>query len=87
VNPGPLATIRPGKYSAGGREYLDADVLKADGRVWARYPDAQISAGVALATELRKRYPGIECVGHSEVCDPAGRKLDPGPAFPWDSFR
>jgi N-acetylmuramoyl-L-alanine amidase len=54
------------------------------------YPDAQIDTLVALCVELCARYPAItpdRIVGHEHIAVPAGRKTDPGPHFPWDTFR
>jgi AmpD protein len=40
-----------------------------------------------LANVLRRRYPIQDCVGHSDIATPAGRKTDPGPHFDWPRFR
>jgi AmpD protein len=40
-----------------------------------------------LAVALRSRYPIQDCVGHSDIALPAGRKTDPGPYFDWSRFR
>ncbi len=45
------------------------------------YPDAQMRAVVALCRDIAARHPGVEFVGHSDVAP--GRKVDPGPLFPW----
>ncbi|MGB8712359.1 MAG: N-acetylmuramoyl-L-alanine amidase [Onishia taeanensis] len=50
---------------------------------WAPFPDAQITALIALARDIISRY-GIETtavVSHAEIAPT--RKIDPGPAFPW----
>ncbi len=50
---------------------------------WAPFPDAQITALIALMKELTARHDiaptGI--LGHAEIAPM--RKIDPGPAFPW----
>jgi len=40
-----------------------------------------------LAAALATRYPIEDCVGHSDIAVPAGRKTDPGPHFDWIRFR
>jgi N-acetylmuramoyl-L-alanine amidase len=48
---------------------------------WQRYTDAQLLSFAKVACALRQAYPSIEdIVGHEQVS--AGRKNDPGPAFP-----
>ncbi len=41
----------------------------------------------AVARALRARYPIVDCVGHSDIAVPAGRKTDPGPHFDWSRFK
>jgi N-acetyl-anhydromuramyl-L-alanine amidase AmpD len=59
-----------------------------NGQVWQNYTDAQISSLVNLVSEITTRYnipvDRNHIIGHEEI-DP-GRKIDPGPLFPWDSF-
>ncbi|MBH8580413.1 peptidoglycan recognition protein family protein [Bisbaumannia pacifica] len=50
---------------------------------WAPYPEAQIEALIALARDIIARH-GIrpsDVVAHSDIAPT--RKIDPGPAFPW----
>ncbi|MDB0509847.1 N-acetylmuramoyl-L-alanine amidase (plasmid) [Ralstonia solanacearum] len=52
-------------------------------RRWYPYPDAQIAVVGRLAADVVARH-GIrpqKVVGHSDIAP--GRKLDPGPLFPW----
>jgi N-acetyl-anhydromuramoyl-L-alanine amidase len=49
------------------------------------YADAQYVRLSALLLALRKRYPIVDVVGHSDIAP--GRKTDPGPAFDWARFR
>ena len=46
------------------------------------YPDEQVEAIRATVAALFVAYPIGDVVGHSDVAP--GRKVDPGPNFPWD---
>lgn len=48
----------------------------------AYWPDEQLEAIRAVLEALFKAYPMTDVVGHSDVAP--GRKVDPGPNFPWD---
>jgi len=53
------------------------------------YADLQIEAGAELVAGLMHRYPGItleRIVSHAKVALPPGRKIDPGPRFPYTYF-
>lgn len=59
----------------------------AEGDWWAPYPAEQVERVLALSRYLAQRY-GIRpdhIVAHSDIAP--GRKIDPGPAFPWAWFR
>ncbi len=57
-------------------------------RNWYHYAPAQIESAALQCAALMDAYGSIEgVVGHDDICDPAGRKLDPGPAWAWTSFR
>lgn len=40
-----------------------------------------------LVRALGRAYPIADCVGHSDIATPPGRKTDPGPHFNWARFR
>jgi len=46
------------------------------------WPDAQIEANRAVIETLYSYYPIEDVVGHEDVAP--GRKVDPGPNYPWD---
>jgi AmpD protein len=47
------------------------------------FEDSQYEALVVLIKALRSGYPITDCVGHSHVAIPKGRKSDPGIFFDW----
>lgn len=53
------------------------------GRRWFPYPKAQIDAVVALVRDIVRRWqiPPERVLGHGDIAP--GRKVDPGPLFPW----
>jgi len=56
----------------------------ADDRPFA---DSQYEVLANLAWVLKRAYPIQDCVGHSDIATPPGRKTDPGPHFDWARFR
>lgn len=52
---------------------------------WFTYPAAQLESLYKLSKVLIDTYHLVTAVGHDDIS--AGRKPDPGPAFPWDEFR
>ncbi len=56
------------------------------GTIWFDYPDAQIDAVIALVKEIVNRHQirADRILGHSDIAP--GRKVDPGPRFPWKRF-
>ena len=77
--------------TAWGRPVDDQDVVelphKHDGKVrgWHDYSEQQLQVTAAVATALIGHYGLKDVVGHDDIAP--GRKLDPGPAFPMESFR
>ena len=51
------------------------------------FTDAQYAMLATLANALMGKYPIRDCVGHSDIATPPGRKTDPGPHFDWARFR
>lgn len=77
-----------GAVDAYGRAYLDEIVEVSTGshRLWAAYTDQQIQTAAGLCAAIMQAVPSItDIVGHEHVSP--GRKVDPGPAFPWAPFR
>ena len=52
---------------------------------WQKYPKPQIDALIAVTKTLLETYNLQKILGHDDIS--AGRKQDPGPAFPWDVYR
>lgn len=52
------------------------------------FPDLQLVSLCDLVVDISTRYkiPLNRVVGHQHIAMPAGRKVDPGPAFPWFDF-
>ena len=49
------------------------------------YPEAQIAVVIDLLKGIQERHPNIKAIdfiGHSDIAP--GRKIDPGPRFPWE---
>lgn len=91
-NPGRLVRQGSRWRSLGlGTVYDDADVIEAQHKHEARpagwhvFPPAQIDAAFDLAQLLVRTYGLTDILGHEDIAP--GRKTDPGPAFPLESFR
>ncbi len=74
-----------------GTEYPPEKVLEAvhknesQLRGWHLYTPQQLFTSLELATLLIQHYELQDVLGHDDVAP--GRKTDPGPAFPMDTFR
>jgi len=76
VNPGLLKD--KARWAFGYENHLGQD--------WGNWPDSQIKSLCKLLTWIKKNHPGcIDVVGHSDVSP--GRKIDPGPIFPWGKVK
>lgn len=54
-------------------------------RGWEDYPEAQLNAALEVGALLARHYKLKDVLGHEDIAP--GRKTDPGPAFPLESFR
>lgn len=54
---------------------------------YPKFEDAQIDRLVELCQDLQQRFniSAADVIGHDDIAP--GRKKDPGPSFPWTSFR
>ncbi|HET7462595.1 MAG TPA: N-acetylmuramoyl-L-alanine amidase [Longimicrobium sp.] len=91
-NPGKM--VKKGDHWAAvtfGGSFPDSDVLVATHKNesspagWYKYPEAQLAVAREVAKAIVQAYGLKEVIGHDDISP--GRKVDPGPAFPMDSFR
>jgi N-acetylmuramoyl-L-alanine amidase len=74
-----------------GTEYADSEVIEATHKNetrpsgWAVYPAEQLDTLFEVCAALIEAYSLRNVMGHDDIAP--GRKSDPGPAFPMDSFR
>jgi N-acetylmuramoyl-L-alanine amidase len=87
-----LGNAGAGKWKFRSTAIPDGDVVVAKHKFgtptggWPKYPQAQLDAALELARLLFKEYGSLEdVVGHDDISP--GRKQDPGPTFPMESFR
>jgi len=84
-----LLTQKDGKTTSwSGREVPEALVEPHNGRYWASYTQNQYwqLARLVGALIIQGEVPlCVQLLGHEHVSP--GRKIDPGPAFDWRSFR
>ncbi len=72
----------PGDYT----HHFEGDTpLLIAGEYWQPYPEPQLTALEQLIQLLREEHPIQWIVGHNEIAPE--RKMDPGPAFPWERIR
>lgn len=83
---------RGGKWQSWfGGSFPDEEVLEAvhkhggPSAGWHIYTPEQIEAAAELSSLLVQQYGLLDVIGHEDISP--GRKTDPGPAFPMESFR
>jgi N-acetylmuramoyl-L-alanine amidase len=90
-NAGPLQRRADGWYTGWGARIDASQVVEAahkhGGPVggWHAYSPEQLWAAADLVNLLVRHYRLRDVIGHDDVAP--GRKRDPGPAFPMESFR
>lgn len=90
-NAGPLQRRADGWYSGWGARIDDSQVVEAQHRQggagvgWHAFSTEQLLAAADVANLLVRRYGLRDVLGHDDIAP--GRKSDPGPAFPMESFR
>ncbi len=52
---------------------------------WHEYTEAQINSAIKVSSLLNRAYHFTDVLGHEDISP--GRKVDPGPLFPLNSFR
>lgn len=64
----------------------DGPVEGSSGLQWSAFPPAQMKTVAALLKDLSERYQiePLDILGHSDIAPQ--RKIDPGPAFPWEQL-
>lgn len=90
-NPGFVTRDAAGKWHALhlGTTYPDEEVVvDTAGRGWVTYTQTQLRMFEQIGLELAENYPSLmDLVSCSDACLPAGRKLDPGYAWPAEYMR
>jgi AmpD protein len=57
--------------------------VELEGTDDSAFTDRQYAVLARLAESLKRAYPIVDIVGHSDIAMPPGRKTDPGPFFDW----
>ena len=85
-------TKRSGKwYSWFDEVYPDEEVVEATHKHqtklygWHAFPKIQLQVAAEVAIAIVRKYELLDVIGHDDVAP--NRKMDPGPAFPMESFR
>jgi len=90
-NAGRLTRVNGTWRSWFARTYDDSEVLEAAHKYeknasgWHVFTPQQLDTAIAVARLLVHTYNLRDVIGHDDIAP--GRKVDPGPAFPMDSFR
>jgi len=92
VNAGKLRRRSDGKWvNWAGRAVPDEEVTEAVHRAesapagWHEYTEVQIESAINVSLLLNSAYHFTDVLGHEDISP--GRKVDPGPLFPLNSFR
>jgi N-acetylmuramoyl-L-alanine amidase len=87
-----ILTRQGGKWKAWfGDDYPEDDLVEAVHqhetivRGWHAFTSKQLEIATEVAATLVTHYQLRDIVGHDDIAP--GRKVDPGPAFPMESFR
>jgi N-acetylmuramoyl-L-alanine amidase len=90
-NPGMLTRRAGSWFTTWGDPVDEENVIEAvhknggELRGWHAYSGTQLDAALGIASLLVNHYGLKDVVGHEDIAP--GRKVDPGPAFPMDSFK
>lgn len=91
-NAGPLNRNAGGQWVAWfGDSYPDDQVIEAihkhqsTPKGWHLYSPEQLEVSIEVGLTLVEHYGIIDVLGHEDIAP--GRKSDPGPAFPMETFR
>jgi len=92
VNAGKLRQRTDGKWVNWANNVIPEDEVtvathKAESTPagWHEYTEAQITSTIRVASVLNRTYNFTDILGHEDISP--GRKVDPGPLFPLNSFR